>query len=369
MRVLHVMEALGGGTARHLVDVVRFTGGVDHIVAVPRRRVGAFSNDDAAEQMRAAGAVVRSVEMRPLPPHPRNALALASLARLITELRPDIVHGHSSVGGALARLAAMTRRPKLVYTANALSPSRVALAVERALGRLTDRFVAVSVSEGDAVVELGVVSRDRLVVIPNGIDPLDTPAAPFELRRRLLLAAGVPLVGTVSRLVAQKAPEVFVDACAVVIAAIPDAHFALVGSGPLRPLVDRRIAARGLGGRLHVLDDVADAAGLVGQLDVFVSTARFEGGPYSPLDAMRAGTPIALTAAIGNVDLVEHGVSGFLAPVDDAAALAAHVVTILRDPRLGESMAAAGRARLARDFDVRDMGRRLSRLYEDLIDS
>ncbi|MEA2647234.1 MAG: hypothetical protein QOE92_2317 [Chloroflexota bacterium] len=366
MVVLHVMEALGGGTARHLVDVVRFAHGVDHLVAVPRRRVGAFSDDAAAEQLRAAGADVRFVEMRPRPPHPRNVSALASLARLVGSVRPDVVHGHSSVGGALGRVAAMRHRPRLVYTANALSPSRAALAVERALGRLTDRFIAVSVSEGEEVVRLGVVPRERLVVIPNGIDPEETPVAPFSLRTRLGLDAGTPLVGTVSRLVPQKAPEIFVAACAVVAVADPTARFVLIGSGPLRPGVEAAIDKGGLRGRLRVVDDVSDAAGLVGELDVFVSTARFEGGPYSPLDAMREATPVVLTAATGNVDVVIDGESGYLAPVDDAGAVAAHVLRLLAEPRLRRRVGAAGRARLVREFDVRDMGRSLSRLYTDL---
>ncbi len=72
IRVLHVLEALEGGTARHLRDLVRFTPGVEHHVAVPAQRVGGLTDADAIPAMRAAGAVVHLVPMTRRPPTARN---------------------------------------------------------------------------------------------------------------------------------------------------------------------------------------------------------------------------------------------------------------------------------------------------------
>jgi hypothetical protein len=81
--VLHVLEALGGGTSRHVVDVVRHTPDVVHEVAIPKRRVGWVTDETAAEEMTAAGARIYRVEMRRSPASGRNAAALASLRWLI----------------------------------------------------------------------------------------------------------------------------------------------------------------------------------------------------------------------------------------------------------------------------------------------
>ena len=148
--MLHVLEAIEGGTARHLVDLVRTAAGIEHHVAIPWRRVGGLTDTAAAGRMAAAGAVVHVVEMRRSPLRPRNLAALAGLAGLVRRVRPDVVHGHSSMGGALGRVAGTAARLPRVYTPNGLAQGRAALGVERLLGPLTDRLVATSASEADA---------------------------------------------------------------------------------------------------------------------------------------------------------------------------------------------------------------------------
>src|SRR5437763_1084188 len=143
--------------------------------------------------------------MRRSPASWRNAAALSSLRRLIPSIQPDIIHGHSSVGGALARLAAWDLPIPSVYTPNGLATSTPVVLAERLLARRTKRFVAVSASEGDLAVRLGIVPADRLAIIPNGIDPSAPPPAAPDLRSRLGLEPAVPLIGSVARLVPQKA--------------------------------------------------------------------------------------------------------------------------------------------------------------------
>jgi glycosyltransferase involved in cell wall biosynthesis len=362
-RVLHVMEALGGGTARHLIDVVRHTPGIEHEVAIPRRRVGWLSDDTAVEQLREAGARVHLVEMRRQPWHARNATALLQVARIARRRNVDIVHGHSSVGGALGRVAAVGSGAQRFYTPNGVAPGQVSLAIELGLGRITDRVVAVSESEGALITRRRMVPPERVTVIPNGVDLEPPPGRALDLRRTLGIANNVPLVGGLARLVPQKAPEVFIRACAEVGRRVPDAHFVLVGSGILGPLVRSEIQVAGLGARFHLMAEFDRPATVLDELDVFLSTSRFEGGPYAPLEAMRAGVPLVLTAVVGNRDVVEEGVSGRLVPADQPPVIAAVVSELLEDEPQRRRLADAGRARLRAHFDVRRQGAALSRLY------
>jgi glycosyltransferase involved in cell wall biosynthesis len=363
--VLHVLEALqgGGGTGRHLLDIVRYAPAVHHEVAVPRRRYGWPPDPATLAGLRDAGAVVHFVAMRRQPLHPGNAPALARLRRLVAERRPDVVHGHSAIGGVLGRLAAGDAAR--VYTPNGITTVRPALAVERALGRRTDRLVAVSKSEAELALRLALVDDDRIEMIPNGIEQ-EPPTGGPDLRRVLGLAPEVPLVGSVARLVRQKAPEDFVAVAAGVGRARPDVHFLLVGTGPLQTAVDRAVRRAGLGDRWHHMLMVPDVARVLGQLDVFALCSRFEGGPYTPLEAMRAGTAVVLTDVVGNRDAADGGRVGVLVPPGDVLAATTAVVELLDDPARRAELAVAGRAHVRTAHDVVQQGLAHADLYARL---
>src|SRR6266511_3378556 len=167
LRVLHVLEAVEGGVARHVTDIVRRVD-AEHTVVLPPERVGGFTDTTAAEAMEKCGAGIHFMA------------------------------------------------------------TRGALAAERLLGRVTDRFVAVSETEADLARRLRIARPDRISVIPNGID-LDAPGPPpLDVRAELGIDGKTPVVGTISRLVPQKAPDVFIDAWAEVATSMPDARFVLV---------------------------------------------------------------------------------------------------------------------------------------------
>jgi len=362
--VLHVLECFAGGTERHLIDLVRHVEGFQHVAAVPASHHGR-STRAAARRLEAAGARVERVEMgRSLAAH-RHAGALLALRGVIRRTEPDIVHGHSSIGGALARLATVGTSIPVLYTPHALSRSRWALAVERLLRGRTDRMIAVSESEREFALRHRLAPEDRIVVIHNGI-ALTAPAGPDEpLRTRLGVPAGVPLIGCVGRLSWQKAPEVFVAACAQVAERLPEAHFVLIGAGLLRETVVRAAREARLGERFHLIPSLPDAAAALGELDVYALPSRFEGGPYTPLEAMRAGTPVVLTDVAGNRDVVHDGVDGLLVAPEDPAALAEAIVTLVEDPALREAVVRSAKASVAR-FDVRSMARATAAVYREL---
>lgn len=360
--VVHVLEANCGGTARHVVDLVEWTSGVHHVVAVPRSRRGFFTEQQAVDRMRAAGADVRVIGMRRLPFHPVNALAVARLTALAREVGADVVHGHSAIGGALARL--LPGRVARVYTPNGLHPSPAAMAVERRLSRRTDRLVAVSASEGELMADVGL-GASRVTVIPNGVDPDRLPPA-VDLHAVLGLEPSTPLVGTIARLDPQKDPEHTMRVFATVAAAAPDVHFVLIGDGAKAEQVDALGNSGALAGRFHRIAGLPGAAGALPSLRVFTLLSRYEGGPYAPLEAARAGVPLVLTDAVGNRDVVVPGVSGELVPLDDEPAAVAAILRLLDDGPRRIGMVRAMRDRLTAMFSLTDNGRAHADLYREL---
>jgi glycosyltransferase involved in cell wall biosynthesis len=204
-----------------------------------------------------------------------------------------------------------------------------------------------------------------VLVVPNGIDL--TPPAPLDepLRSRLGIDSEVPLVGSAGRLTWQKAPEIFVSACAILSDHLPQAHFVLIGSGPYQGIVEQAIDEAQIRDRFHLIPSLTDAAAAFGELDVYALPSRFEGGPYTPMEAMRAGTPVVVTGVAGNRDIVEHWVSGLIVPQDEPHALATAILTLLKDPGLRERLVQGALASLKR-FEVRTMARATADVYREL---
>jgi len=363
--VVHVLEALEGGTARHVTDVVTHVVGVTHHVVVPHERVGGTTDRLAVPGMQAAGAEVHRVEMRRFPISPRNGAALVELRRLLHRLRPDVVHGHSAVGGALARTAAAGLPTLRVYTPNGLHPSLAATVAERGLRRATDRFVAVSAGEAVVAMARGITDPDHTCVIPNGIDltsGADETGAP-DLRRVAGVPERAPLLGFVGRLAAQKCPEAVVAVVAQLGDRVPDLHAVMIGGGRMEDAVRRSVAQHGVQGRVHLVGHLPGARRIMGQLDALILPSRYEGCPYAVIEAMHAGTPVVVSDAVGNRDVVSDGVTGRVVRTGDVAAMADAVAEAMaRGPGVQSAIEAA-RGRVRALHDVRSTSAALARLY------
>jgi glycosyltransferase involved in cell wall biosynthesis len=363
MRILHVLEALEGGTSRHLRYLVRHVD-ADHIVVVPPERVGGLTDTSAFDELEAAGGEVHVVPMRRTPFSAHNATALAHIRQLIRARRPAVVHGHSSIGGALARTAAMRTGTPCVYTPNGLFPWLTTMAIERALGRATDVLIASSQSEALLVQQLRLVPPSRLAVVPNAIEMDDAPPAPFDVREKLAVGPSTPIVGNVARLAPQKAPEVFIRACGLVADRHPDACFVLVGDGPQIDMVEQEIRQAGISSRFLLLRDCYEGPSLMRQFDVFALTSRYEAGAaFAPMEAMRAGAAVVLTDVVGNRDAVDNGLSGLIVPPEDEHAAADAISRLLADDELRRTMAVAAKQRLAERYDVEVVAGQLLEVY------
>lgn len=366
LRVLQVLEALEGGTSRHVVDLVRWTPGVEQHVAIPERRVGGVTDEAAAPALRDHGATVHPVAMTRSPATPANARSLLALVGLIRRVRPDVVHTHSSIGGLLGRVAAALCRVPAVYTPNGVTDVRAGVLVEQALRPITARLVAVSTSEAERVGRLRLVRADRVRVVPNGID-LERHPEPFDLRAHLGIPADAPLVGTISRLVPQKDPVTWVAMAARVAESVPDSRFVVIGDGALRDEVSAAVDEADIGDRFHVVAHLPEADRALPGLDVFVMSSVFEGAPYAPMEAMRACVPLVLTDVAGSADLVTDGIEGRKVPARDPDALAAAVVEQLTDRPSARRRAEAAHRAVIERFGGPDMGRRTLAVYTELV--
>jgi colanic acid/amylovoran biosynthesis glycosyltransferase len=279
----------------------------------------------------------RAVSLARVPTDRGVALALAGLA---AATRADVVHVHFGYRLRDARHL-RGRRPVVVslhgHDATAFPrawPSYYRGHLDRA-----DAVVVPSRFLAERAEALGA-RADRLHVVPSGVDPSFTPVP---------MPPGPPEVVLVGRLVPKKGVDVLLDAWPSVRAAVPGARLLVVGDGPL---ADRVHGAgvqlqRGTAGRAQVRAALARAT-------VVCTPSRT--GPDGDaeslllvnLEAQALGRPVVTTRHGGIPEFVDEGRSALLVPEGDPAALAEALVTVLRDPRLAERMAAAGPSVAAR---------------------
>jgi glycosyltransferase involved in cell wall biosynthesis len=366
-RVLMVVESSGGGTGRHVVDLCRglsARGCEVHLLYSTGRTDRIFLEGICG---------LPDVRCTPLPMrraiHPTDVVAVVETRRYLHLHGPfDAVHGHSSKGGAVARLAALGLGVPAFYTLHGfivmdpeLPPWKRALywAIELALSVRTRRIIAVSPEERRAAVRTGL-GRRRVALVANGVDATEmTPRA--HARKLLGVGDEEVVVGFVGRFVTQKAPHVLVRAFARAAAAPVPARLGLVGAGPLEAPLRKLAEELGVADRVLWLGE-RDARTVMAGFDVFAISSCKEGLPYVVLEAMSAALPVVATDTAGVESLVTTGVNGRVVPCGDSDAFGEALAALIGDP---DARARYGRASLQRvaEFSTDAMVDRTLALY------
>jgi glycosyltransferase involved in cell wall biosynthesis len=286
----------------------------------------------------------------------------------------DLVHAHLPYPAIGARLTLGGRwRPRLVYTEHNVWPSYRPPTYWANLLTFPRNDHVFTVSD-QVRASIGYPRAIRWLPLPtvetlyHGLDPraLDLPSSD-GVREELGIPPGAPLVGTVANFRVEKAHADLLRAAALVRRDIPDVRFVLVGQGPLEGQVRREAERLELDGNVIFAGFRTDVARVAAAFDVFALSSRHEGLSIALLEAMALGKPPVVTRVGGLPELVEHSRQGLLVPPADPSALAAGIVTVLRDDDLRTRLGQAARRRAA-DFDIRVAVRRMEAVYTTLLD-
>jgi len=265
-----------------------------------------------------------------LPPH--NYLRESiRLGRLVSELRPDVVHTHGYHADVVGGLAAWRQGVPAVSTLHGFTgggrKNRVYERLQRFCTRRFAATIAVSAPMEAALSSIYPPNRLRLIrnAWCNGQPILGREAA----RRELGLPMGDLVIGWVGRLSLEKGPDVFLDA--VGRSRRNDYRVSFIGSGRLEAELKVRTTALGLDDRIRFHGAVPGAGSLLRAFDLFVMSSRTEGTPMVLFEAMAAGVPV-VTTGVGGIPDVVGPEEACLVPSGDAAALARAVDESLEHP-------------------------------------
>lgn len=372
VKVLHVVESTVGGVREHLrqifarVDRDRFE--LSLICSTCRDP----SCNTELDGLVADGFTVVRVPMtrsiRPL----RDARCYLRIRRHMEVLRFDVVHTHGSKGGFLGRLAASRAGGRRVIHTGHTFPfqwargARGALfaSLERRAAAWSDVIVALTQAQRRQLIDRRICPESKIAILPNGVEipPPITTEARARAREQLGLPHDGIVVGMVGRIVEQKDPLLFVRTAHAVVPHAPNASFVWIGDGELRREMERALPGPAQRSLL-LAGHRDDARRLLAALDVFLLTTRWEGMPYSLLEAMAAGLPAVAANVPGIDEVVDEGKTGYVVePAPEAAARA--VLRLAGDAALRRDLGTAGRERVERLFTVDRFIEGLQRLYQ-----
>ena len=238
--------------------------------------------------------------------------------------------------------------------------------LEQLSNRCLTQAIAVSHATGRDWRRRTHIPAGRVLTIYNGIDParFARRQSPAAARAELGLPASGPVVAGVGRLDEVKSFDTLLHAATQLRSAHSELTLVIAGTGPLRAELGR--LADKLGVRTHFTGFLSDVQPVLDAAEVFALPSLAEALPYSFLEAMAAGLPCVGTAVGGVPEVIADGVTGFVVPPRDPAALASALGRLLRDARLRAGLGADGIRRVQALFSEKIMVARTVHLYRKL---
>lgn len=378
MKILHVTDASSAGVLTSVTTLARAQSNSSLFNGVAFAYVRREGSPPKEEIQRRAGRLVSVYEWSSSSGKARFPALVHHLSSALRSDSYDVVHLHSSRAGFLGRLTArlVGRSHDTVYSPHCFAFAQTGLSRTRRTAYLLLERAAVSwgqkvlvVSESEGSLARASLPGVATAVLPNAVDAallrefacwvrstVHGPPVPPAARRLRVVHIG--------RIVEQKRPDYFAAAMAIV-------------HDRVRPRPGLEVEGIWLGdGDRSLLGDAGERIQVSGWLsperlrarladsDVVMFTSRGEGMPVSILEAQGLGIPVVASKVNGVVDLVEHGITGFLGTSPDE--LAGYVCRLLDDDGLRARIREASQEYCARFFDVETLAERSMGAYRAL---
>ena len=306
-KVIHIVEAFGGGIFSVLVDLIN---GIDEefeiIVAYGKRKQTPknfkqyFS--DKVKFVKIEN-FTREINLE------KDIGALKEIKNIIKKEKPNIVHLHSSKAGILGRLAISGSKVKMFYNPHGFSFLKqddskikriIYWLIEKVTAIINKKCTIVGCSKEE--FEEAKKLNKNSVWINNGIDIEKLEEETKELEQNITDYNNLKIC-TVGRIGYQKNPKLFNE----IAKNFPNLSFTWIGDGELRDeLTSKNIVITGWKNREDVLK-------ILNGQDIFILTSLWEGLPISLLEAMFMKKICIVSDCIGNRDVIKNGKNGFIA--------------------------------------------------------
>lgn len=358
IKILYILEATSGGTQKHVIDIAkkidRSEFQIDIIYSTNRNKHFIDESDGIFNRIYGL-PIRRSASLS-------DIANILRIRKIIKQNQYDIVHCHSTKAGFVGRLAAfLSHHQNIIYSPHGfmfcdnriLFKRQIYLALEKYLGYITKKLIAVSGSESELALQHHIVPSKKIITLYNSIDPADY--ADFNYVNKLpdKLKKGNPeiILGTVGRLYYQKDPLTLIRSFKIINDRFSNTKLIIVGDGPLENECNHLIKELHLESKIELAGYQKNSRAYYEMFDIFMLSSHYEGMPYALLEAMMMGIPSVGTDVVGIKDLIVQGETGYLAPEGDFRELANAVIKLLENPQTLSSFSFDSKNRAKLNFN------------------
>ncbi|PWK20588.1 glycosyltransferase [Xanthomarina spongicola] len=268
--------------------------------------------------------------------------SIISTVKILKKERPNIIHAHSAKGGIIARAASLFYKVNVLHTPHAYSflsaesnfKKSFFLIIEKIFKHANSYLLATSESELNQGIEKVGYKKNKALLFNNSILPVKS-IEPLSIEKtwpeQYICSVGRPSF--------QKNIEFMVDVVYELKKTNSSIHLVLMGVGfhaPNLEAVKQKIMSLDLDKNITLLDWTSrqDIFHIITNSQLYISTSRYEGLPYSVIESLAIGKPIVATNCDGNRDLVKHEFNGYLVKNNNVKEMSSYILRILGNKEL-----------------------------------
>jgi glycosyltransferase involved in cell wall biosynthesis len=294
--------------------------------------------------------------------------AIRTARHIFRERGVDLVHVHGTTAWLVGAVAAKLEGIPVVAQVHGFHHHenmsalvrRAVLLCERVLCSLSDRLLYQNPADIDECRHHRLAPNHKNRLIGNGVQLGDFPVlAPPD--------GDPPVILCVSRLEPVKNLPMLIEAARILHERNESFRVRIVGEGPQRAELERRVAEAGLGEVVELLGYRTDVPKLIAESDVCALVSLKEGLPRAIIEAGACARPVVATDVIGNRDAVADGETGFLVPLGDCEALADRLSRLIGDRGLRHYLGRTAREYAEFHFDEQLITELIVRNYDELL--
>ena len=260
--------------------------------------------------------------------------AVLKIRKIIKKENPDVLYCHSSMAGAIGRIAVMGLKCKVIYNPHGWSFDMDISAVkkmcyrftEKIMAMTTDKIITISEYEKRIALKNKICNESKIEVILNGID-LDKCKSIKAERSELGYKEKDFIIGCAARLSDQKDPLLFADVAGCIAKKHPDTRFVWVGDGELKEDFITALRKNNVLDKTTITGWVNNPYEYISVFDVAVLFSKWEGFGLCLAEYMALGKPVVATNVGAVSEIIQDGACGRLAACRNPELLADEILT------------------------------------------
>lgn len=372
IKILHIALSYGGGVEIYIRSLIKYINKDKYenvLICMPQ-----FKMYKLPECISEIYTMDVKREISPF----EDLAAIIKTRKIIKAEKPDVIYCHSSMGGAVGRLAALGTKAVVMYNPHGWAfdiklsfiKKNFYLFLEKMFAVITDRIICISNHEKNIALKNKITENRKLNVIMNGID-IDGINFDDNSQKNLLNSLGISdnacVIGCVARIDEQKGYDTFVKVAAEIKKTVKNVVFLWVGEGSKRKEFVELIDQYGLKNDVFITGWVDNVHKYIELFDVGVLFSKWEGFGLSVVELMVHGMPIVVSNVGGIPELIHNNKNGILVESENCEEISKVVINIINDVNTAKTYGENARKDAYEKFNVKRMVKETENIIDELL--